>query len=126
MNKLVFLCCVLGVSIGVAACVAEPAPPQYAAAPPPDCPYGYYDYAPYSCAPYGYYGPEWFAGGVFVGAGPWYHGPHGFHGYVDNHYDPHYGYHGPSPHPGDHRDPNFRVDHMEGFHGNEMHEGHRH
>ena len=22
----------------------------------PDCPYGYYDYAPYACAPYGYYG----------------------------------------------------------------------
>jgi hypothetical protein len=36
----------------------------------PVCPYGYYDYAPYSCAPYGYYGPEWFSGGVFVGAGP--------------------------------------------------------
>jgi len=24
----------------------------------PECPYGYYDYAPYACAPYGYYGPE--------------------------------------------------------------------
>jgi len=22
----------------------------------PDCPYGYYDVAPYDCAPYGYYG----------------------------------------------------------------------
>jgi len=41
----------------------------------PACPYGYYDYAPYSCAPYGYYGPEWFTGGVFIGAGPWFHGP---------------------------------------------------
>ena len=28
----------------------------------PDCPYGYYDVAPYDCAPYGYYGPEWFTG----------------------------------------------------------------
>ena len=28
----------------------------------PVCPYGYFDYAPYSCAPYGYYGPEWFNG----------------------------------------------------------------
>jgi len=36
----------------------------------PACPYGYYDYAPYACAPSGYYGPEWFTGGVFVGAGP--------------------------------------------------------
>ena len=40
---------------------------------PPVCSYGYYDYAPYSCAPYGYYGPQWFDGGVFIGAGPWYH-----------------------------------------------------
>ena len=41
----------------------------------PVCAYGYYGYAPYACAPYGYYGPDWFAGGVFVGAGPWFHGP---------------------------------------------------
>ena len=44
----------------------------------PACPYGYYDYAPYNCAPYGFYGPEWFSGGVFVGAGPWFHGPEHF------------------------------------------------
>ena len=36
----------------------------------PDCPYGYYDVAPYGCAPAGYYGPEWFVGGSFTGAGP--------------------------------------------------------
>ena len=41
----------------------------------PVCPYGYFDYAPYNCAPYGYYGPEWFTGGVFIGAGPWFHAP---------------------------------------------------
>src|SRR5712691_6902144 len=41
--------------------------------PAPVCAYGYYDYYPYSCAPYGYYGPDWFVGGVFIGAGPWYH-----------------------------------------------------
>ena len=41
----------------------------------PACPYGYYDVAPYNCAPYGYYGSEWFSGGVFIGAGPWFHGP---------------------------------------------------
>src|ERR1700732_841641 len=39
---------------------------------PPVCSYGYYGYYPYACAPYGYYGPDWFAGGVFIGAGPWY------------------------------------------------------
>jgi hypothetical protein len=49
----------------------------------PACPYGYYDAAPYRCAPYGYYGPEWFTNGVFIGAGPWFHGPEHFHGYVD-------------------------------------------
>src|SRR5271157_2444872 len=40
----------------------------------PVCAYGYYADYPYACAPYGYYGPSWFAGGVFIGAGPWYHG----------------------------------------------------
>jgi hypothetical protein len=44
----------------------------------PNCPYGYYDTTPYGCAPYGYYGPEWFTGGVFIGAGPWFHGPANF------------------------------------------------
>src|SRR5450759_451398 len=39
---------------------------------PPACQYGYYGYYPYACAPYGYYGPQWFNGGVFIGAGPWY------------------------------------------------------
>jgi hypothetical protein len=65
--------------------------------PEPVCPYGYFDYAPYACAPYGYYGPDWFVGGVFYGAGPWYHGPHGWYGHVDNRYDPHHGYSGPLP-----------------------------
>jgi hypothetical protein len=63
----------------------------------PVCPYGYFDYAPYDCSPYGYYGPDWFAGGVFLGAGPWFHGPHGFYGHVDNRFDPHHGYNGPMP-----------------------------
>ena len=39
---------------------------------PPACDYGYYDYYPYACAPYGYYGSDWFDGGVFIGAGPWF------------------------------------------------------
>ena len=48
---------------------------------PPVCSYGYYSYYPYACAPYGYYGPQWFAGGVFIGAGPWYHWGWGHGGY---------------------------------------------
>jgi hypothetical protein len=63
----------------------------------PDCPYGYYDYAPYSCVPDGYYGPEWFTGGVFIGSGPWFHGRDDFHGTVDNTFDPHHGYNGSAP-----------------------------
>jgi hypothetical protein len=47
-------------------------PGYYGAA--PACAYGYYGYAPYACAPYGYYGPSWFAGGVFIGAGPLFRG----------------------------------------------------
>ena len=49
--------------------------------PVPVCAYGYYDYYPYACAPYGYYGPDWFVGGVFIGAGPWYHGYYGRPGF---------------------------------------------
>ena len=63
----------------------------------PVCPYGYYDYAPYNCSPYGYYGPDWFNGGVFIGAGHWYRGHDHFYGHVDNRYDPHHGYRGPYP-----------------------------
>jgi hypothetical protein len=36
----------------------------------PVCPYGYYDYAPYSCSPYGYYGPDWFSGGSSLERAP--------------------------------------------------------
>src|SRR5262245_47001303 len=43
----------------------------------PVCSYGYYDYYPYDCAPYGYYGPDWFVNGIFIGAGPWFHGYYG-------------------------------------------------
>jgi hypothetical protein len=50
--------------------------------PAPVCEYGYYNYAPYACAPYGYYGPSWFSGGVFIGAGPWFHGFYGRRGFV--------------------------------------------
>ena len=91
----------------------------------PDCPYGYYDVAPYGCAPAGYYGPEWFSGGVFIGAGPWFHGPAGFHGHVDNHFDPHHGYHGPVPGRGEKPDPKRRID-AGHFKGNEGRDGHGH
>jgi hypothetical protein len=92
----------------------------------PECPYGYYDYAPYACAPYGYYGPEWFVGGVFVGAGPWFHGPENFHGHVDNHYDKQHGYKGPVPNRGEKPEPNKHPEKAENFKGNEMHDGHGH
>lgn len=82
---------------------------------PPVCPYGYFDYVPYSCAPYGYYGPDWFSGGLFVGAGPWFHGPHGFYGHVDNRYDPHHGYAGPMPGRGE--------EPFNHFHANEARDG---
>ena len=67
----------------------------------PVCPYGYFETPPYACAPDGYYGPEWFSGGVFVGAGPWYHGPERFYGHVDHAYDVRKGYHGPLPNRGE-------------------------
>jgi hypothetical protein len=92
----------------------------------PVCPYGYYDYAPYACAPYGYYGPEWFVNGVFIGAGPWYHGPANFHGHVDNHFDVQHGYHGAMPKAGEHADTAHDVNHMSKFHGNEVRDGHGH
>ena len=83
--------------LGFATAAHAPAQISVQIGAPPICPYGYFDYAPYDCAPYGYYGPDWFAGGLFLGAGPWFHGPRGFYGHVDNRYDPHYGYHGPMP-----------------------------
>lgn len=89
----------------------------------PDCPYGYYDFSPYSCAPYGYYGPEWFNGGVFIGAGRWYHGPHNFYGHVDTHFDTRAGYTGALPEHGHYQEP---EDHFQNFHGTEMHDGRGH
>jgi hypothetical protein len=92
----------------------------------PVCPYGYFNYAPYQCAPFGYYGPQWFTGGVFVGAGPWFRGPVGFHGYVNTYYDPHYGYHGPYPAHGEHADWGRHVGWDKHWHGNEYREEFHH
>jgi hypothetical protein len=92
----------------------------------PECPYGYYDSAPYSCAPYGYYGPEWFTGGVFVGAGPWFHGSEGFRGHVDNRLHVDNGYKGKLPERGERAEPAKRVDKNENFKGNETRDGRGH
>ena len=100
----------VGVSIGVA----------------PDCPYGYYSAPPYTCAPYGYYGSDWFVNGVFIGAGPWFHGPEHFRGHVNNHFHPEHGYHGPMPNRGDHPDAAHPVGKISHFKGNEMRDGRGH
>jgi hypothetical protein len=92
----------------------------------PVCPYGYYDVAPYNCAPYGYYGAEWFSGGVFIGAGPWFHGPAEFRGHVNNRFHPEHGYRGPVPNRGDRPEPGRRLDKVQHFKGNEMRDGHGH
>ena len=92
----------------------------------PQCPYGYYDYPPYDCAPYGYYGPEWFTGGIFIGAGPWFHGHDAFRGSVNHHLDPHRGYVGELPHRGEAPHPSHPLDHMYGFNGTEMRDGRGH
>src|SRR6202451_2059464 len=84
---------------------------------PPVCPYGYYEAPPYTCAPDGYYGPEWFDGGIFIGAGPWYHGRDHFYGHVDHRLDYRKGYHGSFPARGEHPAEN-RAE----FHGQAMHD----
>ena len=87
----------------------------------PECPYGYYDYAPHNCAPDGYYGPEWFCSGIFIGAGPWFHGAKDFQGLVDNTLDPQYGYHGPLPKVGDKPAAQRKAAAL--FNGNEVRDG---
>ena len=76
----------VGVGVGPA---VVPAPMVYG---PPVCEWGYYSYAPYACAPYGYYGPDWFYGGIFIGAGPWYH--RGWYGRGGYGFGGRYGYRG--------------------------------
>jgi hypothetical protein len=91
----------------------------------PQCPYGYYDVAPYNCAPSGYYGPEWFSGDVFIGAGPWFHGDRDFRGNVNNAFHPDHGYRGPMPNRGEKPEPAKRVDRAH-FSGNEERDGRGH
>jgi hypothetical protein len=109
----------LGVSLGAG--TSSPAQVSVSIGEPPVCPYGYYEVPPYNCAPDGYYGPEWFSGGVFIGAGPWFHGPEHFVGHVDHHFDYRHGYHGPMPARGEHP-----VEHRAPFHGEAMHDPHGH
>ncbi len=92
----------------------------------PDCPYGYYDAAPYNCAPYGYYGPEWFSDGIFVGSGPWFHGSDNFRGHVNNRYHPEHGYRGAAPQRGEKAEPSKRLDKVSHFKGNEVRNGRGH
>jgi hypothetical protein len=92
----------------------------------PVCPYGYYSVPPYTCAPYGYYGPEWFVSGVFIGAGPWFHGPANFRGHVNNHFHPEHGYKGPMPARGEKPSPSKPVNKVAHFKGNEMRDGRGH
>jgi len=91
----------------------------------PECPYGYYDVAPYNCAPSGYYGPEWFSGDVFVGAGPWFHGPSNFRGNVNNGLHPDHGYKGALPNRGEKAEPAKRVN-PASFKDNEERDGRGH
>lgn len=94
----------------------------------PVCPYGYYEVPPYNCAPDGYYGPEWFSGGVFIGAGPYFHGPQRFYGHVDHNLDYRRGYRGPMPSRGASPGPNraeFRGQAMHDPRGHEARGGRR-
>lgn len=88
---------ILAASAGIFMIGCGPTRVRVAVGGPPVCPYGYYEVPPYDCAPDGYYGPEWFQGGVFIGAGPWYHGPGRFYGHVDHALDFRQGYRGPLP-----------------------------
>jgi len=53
----VVLAAVAGIGLTVTAPKAE-AQVGVAIGVAPECPYGYYDVAPYNCAPTGYYGPS--------------------------------------------------------------------
>lgn len=127
MRSFAFLLVSSAVAIGLLATAPQSASAQVAVdiGPAPVCPYGYYDVPPYACDPAGYYGPEWFVNGVFIGAGPWFHGPHDFHGYVDNHFHPDHGYHGPMPARGERAEPS-KMARAGSFHGNEMRDGRGH
>jgi len=125
MRRVTFCLIAAFVGIGLTATSAAKAQVAVQVGVAPECPYGYYDVAPYSCAPAGYYGPEWFSGGVFVGAGPWFHGGDDFHGHVNNRFHPDHGYKGPMPKAGDRAEEAKLVD-ARNFKGNEVRDGRGH
>jgi hypothetical protein len=116
-TQLFFLSAVTSVFLAVAPSASAQVSVGVNIGPAPVCPYGYYEVPPYNCAPDGYYGPEWFTDGVFIGAGPWFHGPEHFYGHVDHGLDYRKGYHGPMPARGEHP-----ADHRAEFHGQAMHD----
>ena len=128
MNR--FKCLVLAAAVA-AVCLSVTAPKAEAQVSvdigaEPECPYGYYDFEPYACAPYGYYAPEWFVGGLFLGAGPWFHGPANFHGHVDSRFDVRRGYTGRIPNRGDNREASKPLEQIDNFRGDEMHDARGH
>ena len=127
MRGFAFLVLAAAAGIGFTAPTAKAETPQVAVdvGVAPECPYGYYDVAPYNCAPYGYYGPEWFNGGVFIGVGPWFHGGNDFRGHVNNKLHPDHGYKGALPARGEKADPAKHFDAAH-FKGNEMRDGRGH
>jgi hypothetical protein len=118
-----FKCFALAAVAGICLMATTPkTEAQVAVGVAPECPYGYYDVAPYNCAPTGYYGPEWFNEGAFTGAGPWFHGADNFRGNVNNRLDPKKGYNGPTPTRGEKAEPSKRIDSAH-FQGNEERDG---
>ena len=114
----------VAVGIGIGPDVGYPG--YYGVGGPPVCEWGYYSYYPYACAPYGYWGPDWFYGGVFIGAGPWFHGPANFRGHVNNRLHPDHGYKGPTPPRGAKPDAAHPVGKVAHFKGNETRDGRGH
>ena len=118
-----FKCFALAAVAGICLMATTPkTEAQVAVGVAPECPYGYYDVAPYNCAPTGYYGPEWFNEGAFTGAGPWFQGADNFRGNVNNRLDPKKGYNGPTPTRGEKAEPSKRIDSAH-FQGNEERDG---
>jgi hypothetical protein len=62
---------------------------------------------------------------VFIGAGPWFHGPSNFRGHVDTAYHPEHGYHCLMPARGEKDEESRRVDNGH-FTGNEERDGRGH
>lgn len=65
-------------------------------------------------------------GGVFIGAGPWFHGGTNFRGHVNNRFDVAHGYKGTAPNRGDKPEPAKSLDKIDHFKGNEVRDGRGH